>query len=233
MNEVIPEALANARTTIDAGPMAGKPLWLSEWSSDSPAMIAHVIANGMAYCSGMSQWTLSGIYEELGVDDYMLKEGSMGWSMMIDGIAKPSFNTYRLLHRLGTERLGAHGPALASRRRDGSIAILVWNLANVLQPAGIPGMTSERNVQGEARRFRVALNGIQRPKAATVSYVDWERGSPMPTWRAMGSPQYPSPVQIARLREASRPQTQRLQLEADGSLTVELPPEGLAIIEIA
>lgn len=233
VNDIIPDALANARRTIDSGPFAGKPMWLSEWSSDSPAMIAHVIAGGMAHCAGMSQWTLSGMYEELGVDNYMLKEGSMGWSMMMDGIAKPSFNTYRLLHRLGTQRLAAQGPVLASRGKDGRIAVLVWNLAEVDQPAGIPGMTSERKIRGEAKRVTLQLDGIKGRKNAEVRFVDWERGSPMPAWRAMGSPQYPSRDQIVQLRKASQPVVETRRLDAHGTLTLDLPPEGLALVEIA
>lgn len=233
VNAVIPDALADARRTIDAGPFAGKPMWLSEWSSDSPAMIAHVIAGGMAHCAGMSQWTLSGMYEELGVDDYMLKEGSMGWSMMIDGIAKPSFNTYRLLHRLGTERLAAQGPALAAKDKRGRICALVWNLAEVDQPGGIPGMTSERKIVGGARRVTVQFDGLKGGRTAQVHYVDWERGSPMPAWRAMGSPRYPSRAQIAQLRQVSRPVVETRRLGADASLTLDLPAEGLALVEIA
>jgi xylan 1,4-beta-xylosidase len=195
-------------------------------------MIAHVIAQGMAHCAGMSQWTLSGMYEELGVDDYMLKEGSMGWSMMIDGIAKPSFNAYRLLHRLGTERLAAQGPALASRDKAGRFSVLVWNLAEVDQPGGIPGMTAERKIRGASKRITLALDGIKGRRSAEVRYVDWERGSPMPTWRAMGSPQYPSRAQVAQLRKASLPLVERRRLESDGTLTLDLPPEGLALVEV-
>ena len=233
VNQVIPDALANARRTIDSGPFAGKPMWLSEWSSDSPAMIAHVIANSMDHCKGMSQWTLSGMYEELGVDDFMLKEGSMGWSMMIDGIAKPSFNTYRLLHRLGTQRLAAQGPALASKDKDGRIAVLLWNLAEVDQPSGIPGMTAERKLSGGPKRLTLKLDGVRGRKTAEVRFVDWERGSPMPLWRSMGSPRYPSRNQIAQLRQASRPLVETRRLNADGTLTLDLPAEGLALVELA
>lgn len=233
VNDVIPEALANARRTIDSGPFAGKPMWLSEWSSDSPAMIAHVIANSMQHCAGMSQWVLSGMYEELGVDNYVLKEGSMGWTMMFDGIAKPAFNTYKLLHRLGTQRLSAQGPALASRTREGKVSALVWNLATVPQPGGIPGMTANRKVQGEAKRIKIAFDGTRPGALARVSYVDWERGSPMPAWHAMGSPQYPSRAQVAQLRQASQPAVEKRRLERDGTLTLDLPPEGVALVELA
>ncbi|MBB4858895.1 xylan 1,4-beta-xylosidase [Novosphingobium chloroacetimidivorans] len=231
INDVIPDAIAQARRLIDSGPLANKPLWLSEWSSDSPAMIVHTIANTMQHCAGLSQWTLSGMYEELGVDNYMLKEGSMGWPMMISGIARPSFNTYRLLHRLGMQRLAAKGPALASRTAQGKTSVLVWNLAEVAQPGGIPGMTADRNVRGETKTIDLTFSGVSAGKPVTVSYVDWERGSPLPAWRAMGSPQYPKPDQIAALRRASQPVSERLRLSRQSTLSLVLPPEGLALVE--
>jgi xylan 1,4-beta-xylosidase len=232
-NDVIPAAMARVRQKIDASAFAGKPLWLSEWSSDSPAMIAHVIAHCLPSVQGMSQWTLSGVYEELGVPNYVLKEGDMGWSTLVRGIARPSFNTYKLLHALGDHRLEAQGPALASRRRDGSLAILVWNLAEVPQAAGIPGATSTRTVIGQPRTLDIRIAGVRPGQKAQIRYVDQERGSPMPAWRQMGSPQYPTQTQLGQLRKASEiPSSSQARMGPDGSLKIELPSEGVALIEI-
>jgi xylan 1,4-beta-xylosidase len=55
----------------------------------------------------------------------------------------------------------------------------------------------------------------------------------MPAWRAMGSPQYIKPDQIELLRqraEIAPPDTQRL--DAAGRLLIDLPPEGVALIEL-
>lgn len=233
INDAIPEAMRLARQKIDAGPFSGAPLWLTEWSSDSPAMIAHVIKHSMGYCAGMSQWTLSAMFEELGVDNFLLKEGSMGWGMVVDGIAKPSFNTYRLLHRLGDRRLAAKGPLLASRNGEGKVSAMVWNLAVTGQPGGIPGMTAERTVEGQPCRFDVQFDGARGGSKATVTYVDWERGSPMPAWRAMGYPQYPTREQVQQLRRAAQPVVEQRKLDGAGRLSVDLPPEGVALIELA
>jgi xylan 1,4-beta-xylosidase len=81
--DVIPEAVRRVREQIDASDFRGRPLWLSEWSSDSPAMIAHVISGCLPHCQAMSQWALSATFEELGVADYLLKEGYSGWGMMV------------------------------------------------------------------------------------------------------------------------------------------------------
>jgi len=231
--DVIPEAMRRAREKIDASAFRERPLWLTEWSSDSPAMIAHIVAECLPHCHAMSQWALSGTFEELGVADYILKEGSGGWGMLAQGIALPSFNTYKLLHALGVERLATEGPALASRRADRSIAALVWNLAEVVQPSGIPDQSHTRSVQGAAKRYGVEFAGARSGQRVHIRYVDQERGSPMPAWRAMGSPQYIKPDQIKLLRQRAEigpPDTQRL--DAAGRLLIDLPPEGVALIEL-
>lgn len=232
-NDVIPEAIARARRTIEASKFAGKPLWLSEWSSDSPAMIAHVVKGCLPHLQAMSHWVLSGEYEELGVADYLLKEGDIGWPTLMSGIALPNFNTYKLLHALGTQRLAGEGPVLASRRQDGSVAAVVWNLAEAKQAAGIPGATATRQVTGAPKRIEVSFAGKRAGTRARVRYVDQERGSPMPAWRAMGSPRLPTTAQIAQLRRAAEiapPQT--LRLGEGGRLSLDLPPEGVALIEL-
>ena len=114
--DVITEAMSRTRRKIDATALRNKELWLSEWTCDSPALIAHVISGCLPHCHAMSHWVMSGTYEELGVADYVLKEGSIGFGAIVQGIALPAFNMYKLLHALGAERLAAQGPALASRR---------------------------------------------------------------------------------------------------------------------
>jgi xylan 1,4-beta-xylosidase len=232
-NDVIPRVIERTRREIDAAGHAGKPLWITEWSSDSPAMIAHVITNCLPFCQGMSQWALSAEFEELGIPDFILKEGDTGWGMMAAGIAKPSFNTYKLMRALGDERLAAEGPVLASRSAR-SVSALVWNLAEAKQPSGIPGMAHTRTVSGEAKRLELEFLGARPGQRVQVRYVDQERGSPMPAWRAMGSPQYPRREQLEALRKAADvPAPQTLRLGADRKLILDLPPEGVALVEFA
>jgi xylan 1,4-beta-xylosidase len=232
-SQVIPAAMAQVRAQIDATLFKGTELWLSEWSSDSPAMIAHVITNCLTYCHAMSQWALSNVFEETNVPNFILKEGDGGWGILAQhSIARPSFNTYKLLHRLGRRRLAATGPALATRTDRGAAA-LVWNLAEVRQPSGIPGMSSERQVIGSAKRVKVALQGARPGGAVKVSYVDQVRASPLPKWRELGSPQYPTREQVREIRRAADlapPETRRL--DGEGTLTLDLPPEGVALIEL-
>lgn len=232
-NEVIPAAVKQARGQIDASRFKGAELWLSEWSSDSPAMICHVISHCLPNCQAMSHWEFSGTYEELFAPNAVLTDGDSGWSLFAPrNIPKPGFNTYKLMNRLGARRLDATGPVLASRTGDRGSAVLVWNLAEVTQARGIPGVSRLRKVVGEAKRLSVTLRGAQPGQAVKVTYVDQERGSPMPAWHAMGSPLYPNRAQLADLRAAAEiraPETR--MLDAHGSLLLDLPPEGVALLE--
>jgi xylan 1,4-beta-xylosidase len=234
VNDVIPAAVAEARRQIEASPHAGLPLYLDEWSSDSPAMIAHVLGQVLDQAQMMSHWVLSGTYEELGPTPFVLAEGNMGFAEMVRGIPRPSYNTYRLLHALGDRRVAAEGPALASRRTDGGLAAMVWNLAEASQANGIPGSTTTRPVVGAAKRLTVALPDLRPGQRLRVRYVDQTRGSPLPAWRAMGSPRIPTMAQLDQLRRAAQiPDAQTLRLGADRTVTLDLPPEGVALIESA
>jgi xylan 1,4-beta-xylosidase len=83
----------------------------------------------------MSYWTFDSVYEELGVPKTFLS--GRVWIARTRGIQRPSFQTFSLLHKLGDTRLLTEdGPVLATRRSDGSLAILVWNL--ISQPPGVP-----------------------------------------------------------------------------------------------
>lgn len=230
--DVISEAIRRARQKIDASALKGRPLWLTEWSSDSPAMMVHIIKGCLPNLHAMSHWTLSGTYEELGVADYVLKEGDIGFGTIMQGIARPSFNTYKLLYALGDQQVAGEGPVLASRRQGRSIAALVWNLAEVKQPSGVPGQSHTRTVNGETKRYQVEFKGARPGQQVRVRYVDQKLGSPMPAWRAMGSPQYPTMQQIERLRQAAEiPSAQTQRLDGAGRLMLTLPPEGVALVE--
>ncbi|MEO6567458.1 MAG: glycosyl hydrolase, partial [Opitutaceae bacterium] len=233
-SEVVPVGMEMVRAQIDASAYKGAPLWLTEWASDSPAMIAHIIKGCLGKVQLMAHWNLTNNYEELGVADYVLKEGNNGYGMIaIGGIPKPQFNAYKLLHRLGGTRLAAtDGPVLASRHADGAVAVAVWNLAEVKQPGGIPGASAVRDVVGQPKKIRVLLKGAHAGQKVKVSYVDQVRGSPYPEWRKLGSPQYPTLAQIETIRKSAElASPEILKAGKEGDLVLDLPPECLALLE--
>jgi xylan 1,4-beta-xylosidase len=231
-NAVIPEAARRAKSRITSSALPKLPLYIDEWSSDSPAMIAHVLSGVIGQADMMSHWVLSGSYEELGPTDYVLQEGAMGWAQMVRGIPRPSYNTYRLLHALGDQRLHAEGPTLASRRSDGSVAALVWNLAEVVQPGGIPGANTKRDVVGSPKRVSITIPTMRPGQHLKVTHVDQERGSALSTWRKMGSPKIPTLRQLDILRRSAQlGQPEIRKIGRDGRIVIDLPAEGVALIE--
>ncbi|HKS72831.1 MAG TPA: hypothetical protein VJQ82_06500 [Terriglobales bacterium] len=178
------------------------------------------MADTIRQCDGMvdmmSYWTFSDVFEEQGV----VKTPFWGGFGLIaeDGIPKPAFNAFKVLHYLGDQRLALDSDsALLTRRADGTLALAVWNYA-------------PPNEAGSARTFMLQLKGTRASKA-TISTVDHDHGDVRPAYRKMGSPQYPTQAQIEQLRKAAMlppPETRNLK---NDELTITLPAQGLALIE--
>ena len=150
-----------------------------------------------------------------------------------------SFHSFVFLHKLGNSLLSADaGPVLATRRADGSVAILLWNLipadeGGVANGNPIGASAGAQRSAGAARQFRLKLSGIPDASKVSISQVNNEVGTAIPKWRAMGSPKYPSANQIADLRSAAElPRPEQRTLAGGQDLSIELPPDGIALIEI-
>ena len=238
--QLIPRGVEHVKRQVESSRMPKLPLWITEWSSQNPAFIADTIKNCIGLAEAMSYWTFSNVFEEGGVPSGLFNT-TFG---MLDqwGIARPSFHAFVLLHKLGNSILHTNeGPILATRNADGSVAILLWNLI----PAEAGGMANGNPVaatgganesQGATQQIRLKLSGLQGPATVTVSQVNGQVGTAIPKWRSMGSPKYPSASQIAELRSAAelpRPEKSSLQGGAAPEFSIELPPNGIALLEIA
>jgi xylan 1,4-beta-xylosidase len=179
------------------------------------------LADTIRQCDGLvdilSYWTFSDVFEEQGV----VKQPYYGGYGIIAerGLPKPSFNAFKLLHRLGSQRLENNSAsALVTRREDGTLVVGVWNL-----------FLPER--QGESKTVTIELNSRLLHQRAFVYRLDSTHGSLLATYSAMGMPIYPTALQIAALRRAAEiPFPERMAL-SKGKLTLVLPPQGLALIE--
>ena len=80
------------------------------------------LADTIRQCDGLMEmltyWTFSDVFEEQGV----VKSRFMAATALIaeDDIPKPAFNAFKLLHRLGDQRIAVDsGSALVTRAADG------------------------------------------------------------------------------------------------------------------
>jgi xylan 1,4-beta-xylosidase len=236
--EVIPQALMKLKGQIKASATPNLPLYITEWCSQNPAFIAHTIKGCIGLADIFSYWTFDNVFEEMGVPTKFMNAnfGLLG----MDGIPRPSFHTFVLLHRLGDTQVATdQGAVLATRRKDGSLAVLVWNL--IPQPPGRRSATGDPMLQtavqdsndGEPKTVVLRFEGKHRGRRAQVTRVDKENGNLGRAYQEIGSPQYPTASQIDELKrksELSKPQV--LSLGSRGEISLTIPPNGVALVEL-
>jgi len=166
----------------------------------------------------LAYWTFSDVFEEQGV----VKQPFYGGYGLIaeGGLPKPAFNAFKLLHQLGEQRLPVDSQsALATKRSDGTIELAVWNMY-------LP------EEHGEPKEVTISLKGLQGKHKARLSQLDANHGSLSDAYLRMGQPRYPTSQQLQALRRAATlPAPETIQLH-DGTLSLHLLPNALAVIEI-
>jgi xylan 1,4-beta-xylosidase len=227
--DMVCRAVKKVHEQITASSRPDLPLIWSEFNAsyfNEPAVtdssfMGPWIANTIRQCDGlvdvMSYWTFSDVFEEQGV----VKTPFYGGFGLIaeDGIPKPAFNAFKVLHGLGDQRIEINSDsAIVTRRDNGSLVIAIWNYA---PPEQI----------GTAKTVTLKFKGA-RYKSALVSAVDRSHGDAHPAYEKMGSPQYPTQGQIQQLKKAAQlPAPEKHDLK-DGELTLTLPSYGLALVEV-
>jgi xylan 1,4-beta-xylosidase len=228
--EMVCRAAKKVRDEVDASPRHGIPIIWSEYGAsyfNEPRITDSLfmgpwLADTLRRCDGltdmMSYWTLSDVFEEQGV----VKRPFYGGFGLIaaGGIPKPAFNAFKILHGLGTERYDVDSEhALVTRRADGSLVIALWNY---VPPGG----------SGTPTTISLELRNVAA-RSARVLRLDADNGDVSGAYRRMGSPTYPTPVQLEQLLKASAlPAPQEVPI-VDQRVSITLPAQALATIEVA
>lgn len=230
---VIPRALEVAHAKIRASAFPRLPLVVSEWTSQNPAFIAQTIAACDGLCDTFSYWTFDNIFEEHapieGFDNTLY--GLIGQS----GVPRPAYRAFQLLHRLGEQRLptGA-APAIATRRADGTLAVLAWNLITNADVSGMTGNPmnapgAEPILPGPARSMTIALPPGQT--TARVTVVDPAADPVAAAYAAFDHPASPTAAQLAQLRAAGALPAATPVAAPRGVLQLTLPANAVALVE--
>ena len=235
-NEAIPRtqmvcrAAQKVHDEVKASPRPNLPIIWSEYNAsykNEPAVTDGVfmgpwLADTIRQCDGLvdilSYWTFSDVFEEQGV----VKQPFYGGYGLIaeGGLPKPSYNAFKLLHRLGEQRMAVNSQsALATLRADGTIVVAIWNLF-------LP------DEQGQSKDVSITVKGPTTPHRVVISRVDATHGSLLRLYDSMGRPSYPTPKQLENLRRAAELPAPDIKMLAHGKITLELPPQGLVLIEI-
>jgi xylan 1,4-beta-xylosidase len=228
-NHFVCAAVSKVHDQVVASSKPGLPLIWSEFNASymterevtDSIFMGPWLADTIRECDGlvdmMSYWTFSDVFEEQGV----VKTPFYGGYGLIaaGGIPKPAFQVFEVLHRLGQERLRLDSDfVLLTRRNDGALVLALWNYA-------------PPNATGSPRTVTLRLNN-SNAKEALIFRVDHDHGDFHAAYAKMDEPRYPTRAQILELRKAAELPAPEAHPITRGELTLTLPGQGLAVIEL-
>jgi xylan 1,4-beta-xylosidase len=228
-DQMVCRAVKKVHDQIKASAKPNLPLIWSEYNASyanepqitDAVFMAPWLADTIRQCDGlvdvMSYWTFSDVFEEQGV----VKQPFYGGFGLVAayGLPKPSFNAFKVLHLLGDRRLPLSSTMALATTKAGNPVLAAWNL--VLPGAG-----------GAAKNITFQFSGLRGNHTASIYRVDSTHGSLLNAYRQMGSPRYPSKAQIDTLHRASElPAPEQKNLNGN-QLSIDLPAQSLAIVEI-
>lgn len=232
--EMVYRGVKHMREQLDASPAPSTPLIVSEFSASRPETgrrdtlymgpwLAHVISECDGLAQTMAFWPFSDVFEEHGIAKGPFADGGRGL-IAPDNVPKPSYVAFALLHRLGDDRLPAtQDDVLVTRRKDRTLVVALWNMVPVgADPA-----------KAVTREFHLTLDHGARRRQATIYRLDAAHGDTRGAWERMGRPEYPTAAQVGELKGVAKSalagETAKLRA---GEMTISIPPQGLAVIEI-
>src|SRR5437588_8613854 len=192
-DKMVCRAVNKVHEQIKTSLMPNVPLIWSEFNAsykNEPSVTDSIymgpwLADTIGQCDGlvdvMAYWTFSDVFEEQGV----VKTPFYGGFGLLaeDGIPKPAFNVFKILHHLGDQRLELNSDsAIVTKKNDGSLVVAVWNYA----PPEQAGPTKTVTLRFKGAHYKHAL----------VFAVDPSHGDVHSAYDKMGSPNNPTQAQV-------------------------------------
>lgn len=185
---------------------------LTEWStSPNSRDRMHDILPPAAYiiktnldCIGMANslmyWTFTDVFEEKGGGEEIF-HGGFGM-INFQGLVKPSFHAYRMLHQLGDEKIFYQDPVFVSRSsQTGKVSALAFNYPAEYEEA-VPSAKNFHNyMDATVKKLDLVLEGLKPGAVFEIETLDKENGNVYDDYREMGAPHSPSRQEIAVLKE--------------------------------
>ncbi len=207
-------AVSDYRPLMRRYGLGNVPIYFTEWGltpiyGDSVGDTAYGAAatiggllDSLDQVTSISYWTASDYFEESG-NPKQLFHGGFGL-IGLDGLRKPRYWAYYLLHRLGTDSVAVSGngdgfgglvKSVATRDAGGSVSILIENAtqehAKDLGDAAL------------ARHVTLTIAGLTPGRSYQVEHnrIDNSHSNVYGAWQAMGDPKWPDTAQMAALHQ--------------------------------
>ena len=185
------------------------------------AYMARVLSEGGDTTDSFSYWTFSDVFEEKDVPRSQF-HGGFGL-VALNGICKPTYYTFKFFKQLGDDIIYRDEKAIVTRKKNGSIAMILWN--EISEKGG--GFEKEIEIELPLDFDRAFV------KKQTISE---DYGNPWKTWIQMGRPRFPDKKTVETLKEIAKPfvSTSSEQV-TDGKITLKftLTKNEVSLIEIS
>jgi xylan 1,4-beta-xylosidase len=207
-------AVSDYRRLLRRYGLPNVPIYFTEWgvspeygdSVSDTAYSAAATVNGLFdsldQVTSISYWTASDYFEESG-NPKQLFHGGFGL-IGLDGLRKPRYWAFYLLHRLGTARIAVSGDGdgwsglvqeMATRGEDGSVSVLLANATQEhAKAAGSAAL---------ARHVSLRVSGLVPGKSYVVEHdrIDNDHSNVYGAWQSMGHPKWPDAEEMAVLHQ--------------------------------
>ena len=204
---------------------------LTEWSTSPNSRVRmHDILPPAAFiikpnldCLGLANslmyWTFTDVFEEKGGGESIF-HGGFGM-INFQGLVKPSFHAYRMLHQLGDEELYYNDPVFVSRSsKSGKVTAIAFNYPEEYEEA-VPSARNFNNyMNASSKKVDLVLKGLEPGTTFTIETLDKEHGNIYDDYVAIGAPHSPTREETAYLKQkAWGTHKEMIRVAADGTLT--------------
>lgn len=200
---------------------------LTEWStSPNSRDRMHDILPPAAYiikanldCLGMANslmyWTFTDVFEEKGGGETPF-HGGFGM-INYQGLVKPSFHAYRMLHQLGDEKLYYADPLFVSRSsQTGKVTAVAFNYPKEYEET-VPSARNFNNyMEASGKDLDVTLKNLKPGAILQVELMDNKHGNVYEAYKEIGSPRSLSISETAWLKQQAWA-TQKYIIKADAN----------------
>ncbi|KAA5825219.1 glycoside hydrolase [Algibacter amylolyticus] len=216
---------------------------LTEWNTspssrdamhDRLPAAAYIVKSNLD-CIGLTNslafWTFTDIFEEKGGASSIF-HGGFGM-INYQGLVKPSYHAYRMLHELGNQKLYKDDYLFVSKEETtGKISALAYNYPEEYENA-VP-FGSDKRENGTSKNLDFTVTGLKAGTLFEIEILDKDHGNIHNFWESMGKPEPPTREEIKVMKTyANTMKTEHVKADVNGSLTIkhEITPWSLVLIK--
>lgn len=231
------------KNTIEKSSFPNAEIHLTEWNTSPNSRDAmHDFLPPAAYivktnldCIGLTNslafWTFTDIFEEQG-GGASIFHGGFGM-INYQGIVKPSYHAYRMLDRLGDEKLYKNDFLFVSRNSGNKkITALAFNYPIEYENAVPSGPNKLEN--GTDKELNLNFTNLNPGTMFIIEILDKDNGNIHNYWEAMGKPEPPTREQVKVMKKAANDlKTEIITADNNGNLKFshKITPWSLVLIE--